>query len=89
MSTSKILLAILVPLLLISCSEEKKSELQKKPNQELNKNNTQQNFDHIFNAALDGDIKTIKFSVPEVLNVNSQNKEGNSLLMLASFNGHT
>jgi len=89
MLKSKILVAAFVLLFLIGCSKETKSELPKKLNQELNSKTTQQNFNNIYTAALEGDIEIIRLSIPEVLTVNSKNEDGHSLLMLASFNGHT
>ncbi len=71
MLKSKILVAAFVLLFLIGCSKETKSELPKKLNQELNSKTTQQNFDNIYTAALEGDIEIIRLSIPEVLNANA------------------
>ena len=90
MFTHKILFATIMLLFFISCSKETKNEFPKKSSQKLNSKTIQQNFDEYYAAALTGDIEKIKISVSKYIdNIDLPNKEGQTFLMLSSFNGHT
>jgi len=85
----KLLTTLIVLLLVISCSGENVSaDKQKKP-QDKNTNQTSQNIDILYNAALDGDIEVVKKYLETGFDVNQPNQDKQSLLMLAGFNGHT
>jgi len=89
MFKSNLLFATLALLLLISCSNEKKTELSQSLEKIPDKEAIQQNFDEYYAAALTGDIEKIKVSDALILeNINKANKDGQTFLMLASFNGH-
>ena len=85
----KLLTALILLILINSCSDENNSaEKQKKP-QDKNINQTSQNIDILYNAALDGDIEVVKKYLETGFDVNQPNQDKQSLLMLAGFNGHT
>ncbi|MCK5457486.1 MAG: ankyrin repeat domain-containing protein [Melioribacteraceae bacterium] len=85
----KLLTALILLFLINSCSDENNSaEKQKKP-QDKNTNQTSQNIDLLYNAALDGDIEVVKNYLETGFDVNQPNQDKQSLLMLSGFNGHT
>jgi len=86
----KLLFVTFALLFLISCSNEKEKESSQNPEQAVEKNTTPQNLNEYYAAALTGDIEKIKVSESIIFeNVNQPNEEGQTFLMLASFNGHT
>lgn len=90
MSKRNILFFTFALLFLISCTSKKDENISKSLDLESSTETTKQNFDKYYSAALNGNIETIKTSITEELNIiNKHNAEGQSLLMLASFNGHT
>jgi ankyrin repeat protein len=85
----KLLTTLIILLFVISCSDENVSaDKQTKP-QDKNTNQTSQNIDILYNAALDGDIEVVKKYLETGFDVNQPNQDKQSLLMLAGFNGHT
>lgn len=86
----KILFAqILISLILLSCSDDNISTDKKKRLQAEKPNQISQNIDLLFDAALDGNIETIKQFIKNGFDINQPNPDEQSLLMLAGFNGHT
>ena len=84
------LLAALILLLFIGCSNNKEAtdktnEPAKKSADKISLNN----IDLLFDASLNGDIETVKKYIENGYDVNQQNQDKQSLLMLAGFNGHT
>ncbi len=84
-----LLIQILILLVLLSCSDQNISSDKQKKSPDENLNKTSQNIDTLFNAALDGDIETVKQFIENGFDVNEPNQDEQSLLMLAGFNGHT
>ena len=86
----KILFAAFALFFLISCANEEKQKLSNSSKQKVEKKSTQQNFDEYYDAALTGDFKIIEEFVSKKLDIiNLPNREGQTFLMLAAFNGHT
>ena len=79
----------IILLLITNCSD--KSEPQKKevPSQPVNSLQSPQSIDELFNAALDGKLEIVESYIENGFDVNQPNQDKRSLLMLASFNGHT
>lgn len=84
----KFFIAIIL-LALISCSNENNSIDKQKKLQDENSNQASQNIDLLFDAALDGNIETVKQFIENGFDVNQPSPDEESLLMLAGFNGHT
>jgi len=90
MFTRKIIFVAFALLFLISCTNKKKEDLTKNLSKEISKKTTKQNYDKYYNAAITGNIETIKLLLDYDLDkVNLPNEDGQSFLMLAAFNGHT
>ena len=85
----KLLTTLTVLLLVISCSDENNLAEKQKIPQDKKTNQTSQNTDILYNAALDGDIEVVKKYLETGFDVNQPNQDKQSLLMLAGFNGHT
>lgn len=86
----KLLLLLFVMLFLFGCSNEKnKTDKTEAPVKETTNQTTSNDIDKIFNAALEGNIEIVKKFLENGFNVNTQNQGGQTLLMLAGFNGHT
>lgn len=86
----KFLLLLFLLFLLLGCANEKDTA-EKKGTQakEAMKQTSSQDIDKIFNAALEGNIATVKQFIENGFDVNTKNQGGQTLLMLAGFNGHT
>ncbi len=88
MFKSKLIFATLTIILITSCSNEE--ELPKNQEPVVHNQTTQQNINEYYAAALTGDIEKIKASESIIIKyINKPNEEGQTFLMLASFNGHT
>lgn len=85
----KLLVLILTTLMFLSCSDENISADKQIKLQEENSNQASQNLDLLFDAALDGNIETVKQFIENGFDINQTNPDEQSLLMLAGFNGHT
>lgn len=85
----KLLVLILITLISLSCSDENISADKQIKLQEENSNQASQNLDLLFDAALDGNIETVKQFIKNGFDINQPNPDEQSLLMLAGFNGHT
>lgn len=99
MNLMKVLgLALLTTVLLSNCkgtdkkervsSKEESKEAQIEKPTESGVKEVLFNMESYFQAALDGDINLIKDAVSSGVDVNAINEQGQSALMLTSFNGH-
>ncbi|MEN8192844.1 MAG: ankyrin repeat domain-containing protein [Bacteroidota bacterium] len=81
--------SIIVILYSVGCSDKNDTSEQQVIQQKTNKIQSLQNPDEIYNSALSGNIDKVKKNIGDGYDVNQPNKDSQTLLMLAGFNGHT
>lgn len=80
---------IFIAIFFYSCSDKTESSEKLEKNTQFSQAQSSQNIENLFNAALNGDVKSVQSHVENGFEVNQPNQENQTLLMLASFNGHT